>query len=225
MSDIEKIKAKIKKLLMLSSSPNPHEAASALAAAQKLMAEYNVGAVNRLDITEERAGAIYRENTPRYETLLTSRIAEAFGCRKLYVVGASCTWRFIGISHRAQIAAYITQILLRRLRTARAEYVKTLNRVRKRYRKTQRADVFCLAWVSEVTRKLPAFAGCDPEERDSIIDFYQRKYPNTTTMKPGRKESGTGRDFQKGLLAGNGVQLQHGVSMGSPAPLLQGGAG
>jgi hypothetical protein len=223
MNNLEKIRSKIKKLLMLARSSNPHEAASALAAAQKLMAEYDISAVNSLDVTEERAEAIYRENTPKYETLLTFRIAKAFGCQRLYVVGARCTWRFIGISHRAQIAAYITQVLLRRLRTARAGYIETLNRVKKRYRKTQRADAFCLGWVSEVTEKLPAFAGVSPEEEKAIAAFYRKEYPDTTSMKFGRKASGSIKDYQQGLSEGQGVQLQHGVSTGSPAPLLQGG--
>jgi hypothetical protein len=225
MSNLEKIKSKIKKLLMLSRSSNLHEAASALAAAQKLMAEYDISAVNSHDVTEERTEALYRENAPRYETNLTYSIALAFGCKRIYHVGADrrCTWDFIGLSHRAQIAAYITQVLLRRLRAVRAEYIKALNRVRARYRKTRRADAFCTAWVQEVTEKLPAFAGSSPEEQKEIDTFFQEKHPNATSMKFRREASGTQGDYLKGRLAGQGVQLQHGVSMGSPAPLLRGG--
>ena len=56
MSDIDKIKAKIKKLLALSRSPNPNEAASTLKMAQELMAEYGVehSDVNTIDMRKEK---------------------------------------------------------------------------------------------------------------------------------------------------------------------------
>jgi hypothetical protein len=107
MKDFEKIKSKIKKLLALSTSPNPHESAAALEAAQKLMAEHNIDAagINRLDITEEGFKTVWRENTPPYETQLIFRIANAFGCFRLYEKRAICRWLFIGLPHRAQVAA------------------------------------------------------------------------------------------------------------------------
>jgi hypothetical protein len=222
--DSEKIKAKIKKLLALSSSPNPHEAAAALEAAQKLMDEYNIDAVgiNRLDITEEACKTVYRENVPHYERSLITRIATAFGCRQIYFQARSfCKWLFIGLPHRARIAAYIAQVLLRTLRAARKDYIKTLRRVKSRYRKTRRADAFCSAWVNAVTEKLSAFAGSGPEERQEIKTFIQKQHPDLTGMKFLRRPDGTDTDYRNGRLAGSGVRLQHGVTVGAPAPLLQ----
>jgi hypothetical protein len=102
--------------------------------------------------------------------------------------------------------------------------MKTLRRVRSRYRKTRRADAFCLAWVNAATEKLSTFAGLGPEEQREIEIFMQENHPNLTDMKFNRRPSGTDGDYYKGRLAGSGISLQHGVSMGSPAPLLQGGA-
>jgi hypothetical protein len=222
MSDLEKIKAKIKKLLALSGSSNSHEAASALAAAQKLMAAYDIG-VSKIEVTVERASTTYRENTPEYENRLTFLIAKAFGCKRIYAVGFHCTWMFVGLPHRAQVAAYIAQVLLRKLRAERVKYLKTLRRVRERCRKTWRADAFCVAWCATVTEKLPAFAACGPEEEKEIAAFIEEHCQNLTEMKFQRKPKGTASDYLKGRIAGKGVQLQHGVSMGFPAPLLPGG--
>lgn len=223
MNEIDKIKGKIKKLLALSRSPNPHEAAAALKMAQKLIAEYKVDqcAINSLDIGEEAAPTARRENPPVYEGVLTSNIARAFGCGKLYYIRESgCTWRFIGLSHRAQVAAFIAQVLLRKLRAARAEYVKTLYRVRSRYRKTQRADDFCAAWVQAVTGKLPEFAGSTPGEKREIERFIKINHPVLTGANPLRRTLGNRNDLLRGRRAGEGVTLQHGVGMGSGAPRM-----
>jgi hypothetical protein len=200
--DSERIKSKMKKLLALSSSPNPHEAAAALEAAQKLMAEYNIDAagVNRLDITEEACKTIYRKNTPPYENKLIVLIGNAFGCRSIYQVNAGCRWTFIGLSHRAQVAAYIAQVLLRKLRAARSEYIKTLRRVRSRHRKTRRADAFCSAWVNAVTEKLFVFAGSGPEEDREIEIFIQENHPNLTGMQFTRRPTGTDGDYHTAII-------------------------
>ena len=50
-------------------------------------------------------------------------------------------------------------MLLRQLKTARREYIKTtLSRVRIVRDKTARADLFCAGWVSQVADTVQAFA-------------------------------------------------------------------
>ena len=214
MSDIEKLKSKIKKLLALSKSPNPNEAASALKMAQELMAEYKVDQddLNSFEITEETTKTARRNTPPRYEWDLFYEISVAFGCKVIHdIKSRGCAWRYIGLRHRAQVSAYIGQVLLRKLRSARAEYIKTLYRVRSRHRKTQRADDFCNAWVSTVTRKLSVFAGL-AEEEQKAVDFYVAKnYPNLRGVNPTSRSFGNPADYYNGHRAGEGVQLQHGV--------------
>jgi hypothetical protein len=135
-----------------------------------------------------------------------------------------CVWKFIGLKHRAQIAAFMGQVLLRRLRAARAEYVKSLYRVRSRYRKTQRADDFCVAWVIAVTKKLSAFAGCSPGEEKEIELFMKKNHPNLTDLISLDRSFDNPKDWLNGALAGGAVQLQHGVGAFPGSPLLTGRA-
>ena len=225
MNDIDKIKAKIKKLLALSGSPNPNEAASALKMAHELMAEYGVGQsdVNTIDIGEEGASTARRRIVPRYEARLFGRIADAFGCEVIHSYGTWCSWRFVGLRHRAQVAAYIGQILLRKLVSARACYVKSLYRVRSRSRKTRRADDYCLAWVNAVTEKLPAFAGARAEEQKAIALYKNKTFLDLEKLGVADRSAGNAADYRNGARAGGDVRLRHGVGALSRAPLLTGG--
>jgi hypothetical protein len=227
MTDPEKIKAKIRKLLALSGSPNPNEAAASLEMAQKLMAEYRISGneINRLDIGEEAARTTRRDNPPKYESYLIFCIANAFGCEYLYRHGAGgCSWRFVGLSHRVRVAAFLGTVLLRRLRKARAEYIKTLYRVRSRYRKTQRADDFCTSWVLAVVQKLSAFTGRSPEEKKETALYIQKNHPELAGAKPLDRSFGNINDLLNGRMAGGEVELRHGVGTGTGASALIGGA-
>ncbi len=223
MNEIEKIKAKIKKLLALSKSPNPNEAASALKMAQELMAEYKVDVtdVNNIDIADEAASTSYRKNPPLYENILMKKIKRAFGCLIVYSMGKDkCAWRFIGLQHRVVIAAYIGQVLIRKLKSARAEYIKTLYRVRSKHRKTERADDFCLSWVFAVTDKLPEFAGVSKDEETAIERYFNKSITTTEYVTPIKRSFGNVNDRLNGMRAGENVQLQHGVGVHSSGPLL-----
>jgi hypothetical protein len=223
MNEIEKIKAKIKKLLALSQSPNPNEAAIALEMAQKLMVEYNVAQfdINNIDIIEESTPTTNRKNPPLYEVLLVKKIQDAFGCDSLYVTKRNnCFWRFIGLRHRAEIAAYICQILIRKLKSARVEYIKTLYRVRSKYRKTQRADDFCFSWVYTVTKKLPKFAGINENEKNTIADYVNKCITTTEEIKAINRSLGNTEDYLNGRRAAEGVQLQHSLTGNSQEFLL-----
>ena len=225
MNDIDKIKAKIKKLLALSRSPNPNEAASALRMAQELMAEYKVeqSDVGGFDIGEATASTAYRNDPPRYENILFSSIASSFGCKLIYhIKGGRCAWRFVGLRHRAEVAAYIGQVLLRKLKSVRAAYIKSLYRVRSKYRKTQRADDFCKAWVYAVTEKLPAFAGVSAEEKKAVELYVSNNHQNLGDVNAIDRSLGHAADYRNGIRAGEGVQLQHGVGVHSPGSLLLG---
>jgi len=225
MNDFDKIKDKIKKLLALSRSPNPNEAASALKMAQELMAEYKIAqsAVNTFDIGEKTVKTVFRDKPPRYECTLINLISRAFGCKTIfYIKKDACAWVFLGLKHRAEIASFICHVLLRKLRSARSNYLKGLNRVRSKYRKTQRADAFCKGWVHVVTDKLPAFAGVTAEEKKAIELYRDNHHQNLTDIKAINRSSGRGNDFLNGYRTGKGVELQHGVGTFSPCSLMLG---
>ena len=221
MSEIEKIKDKIKKLFALSKSPNPNEAAAALSMAQKLIEEYGLikTDIPTLDVNENEAPRSSGKKPPSYEIHLAVSIATAFGCkvmisRKLNKVDLILrnTYAFVGIDYRPQIASYIATVLFRKLRSARTEYIKGLYRVRSRNTKIKRGDEFSKGWVSIVIQKLKTFVGTPEEEM--AIEMYMKKYEDAPSVS-GIDRKGIGRyvyqDWSHGRKAGSGVEIQHGV--------------
>jgi N-acetylglutamate synthase-like GNAT family acetyltransferase len=229
MEDIENIKRKIKKLFALSSSSNPNEAAAALEKAKELMLEYSVhidaAELANMQSVEVKAGS--RGNSaPLHERELMNAVARAFGCRRAYGYTNGDGWykvhAFIGPEHRVRIVSYIAEVLLRKMARARAAYIKSLYRVRKRYTKTCRADEFCRGWVRAVTDKLGAIAQ-SPEEK-TALDDYERSLGWKTVGSPAGRTSKNENDWGNGLAAGRRVEIQHGVgafdgrlSIGAPS--------
>jgi len=209
---------KIKKLFALSKSPNANEAALALRRAQELMDEYGIdhSAVSASDIVEED---IYRHrgtNPPLYEAYLIGIISKAFGCRALLRGNLQDTenrWCFIGLSHRAEIAKYTAVVLMRKLGSARRQYIGTLYRC-KRDTKIRRADTFCEGWVTTISEKIKAFAGS--EEDEILLKDYMKRYEDgIDELKPISREAilkYAGNDYYRGGREATGVELQHGMS-------------
>jgi hypothetical protein len=217
--DIEKIKARIKKLFALSKSPNANEAAVALAMAQDLMRMYGVSGseIGRPEIIAEDVPGNGGKRPTLYENRLAHKIAGAFGCRCAYgyidsdnYYSDKYGYEFIGVEHRVKIASFIAQVLLRKLRKARAEYLKTLKRTRSRHFKTVRADEFCLGWVSSVAGKLNDFANT-PDEEAALDALEAQKGWGNNLQSINRKPKRDYGDHYSGWVAGNGVVIQHGV--------------
>jgi hypothetical protein len=228
MANIDKVKSKIKKLFALSKSPNANEAAIALEMAQKLMAEYGVkrNEVGEFEIAKENIDGNSGTHPPKYEIHLAGKIADAFGCRIAYGVVRRVPKSFygnyytdpkyghifVGLEHRVKIASFIADVLLRKLKKARNEYLKKLNRVRLRANKIKRADDFCLGWVHTVVSKLCEFTNT-PDERAAIDDYVANLNWGDdlkTISRKAVKKSGI-NDFANGRRAAAGIQIQHGV--------------
>jgi hypothetical protein len=231
MDNTDKITYKIKKLLALSNSPNANEAASALRMAQKLMEQYNIDAesVSRCDISKEELKGNSGEHPPKYETGLVFHIAKAFGCRPAYggvkVKGRWCYGHtFIGIEHRAKIAAFMAEVLLRKLKSARTKYVQSLTRVKSRENKIRRADEFCKGWVMTVIGKLRKFVNSREEEaaiERAVRDAGWYGKVESLERKPPKRYGWD--DYFKGKRAAAGIELQHGLEgEESGSRLLQG---
>ena len=123
---------KIKKCLALSRSANEHEAAQALKHAQSLMAKYGLTDwdVESAAVSEQYGKA--PKTAPSWHWRLVHLCASAFGCDRWHVADHSGgRFVFCGINGRPELAAYAYEVLLRQLKTARREYIKTtLSRVR-----------------------------------------------------------------------------------------------
>jgi hypothetical protein len=230
MDDIGKIKIKnkIKKLFALSKSSNANEAAAALAMAQKLMAEYGIkrNEAGEFETIRETVKGNSGQRPTQYEVHLVGSIANSFGCKLAYGVvkktpktlyGFTCCdynygHIFVGLEHRVKVATFISDILLRKLKKARVNYLKTLNRVRIRENKVKRADDFCLGWVYTVVSKLHKLTN-GPDEQKAIDDFVAALNWGDDLKAISRKavkQSGV-NDFGNGRRAAADVQIQHGV--------------
>jgi len=84
MTEREKLIEKIRKLMALGSSANPHEAELALAKASELMSEYQIGHAD-ISIIEARAGVRREEYTVKDQKMRLRWISIlAYGVAKLY---------------------------------------------------------------------------------------------------------------------------------------------
>lgn len=208
--DKETALAKIKKCLALSKSVNEHEAAIALKQAQRLMQEYSL---NELDIQlaeiyERRVSAALK--LPQWHWDLIHVCGRAFGCERWHqqtYSGGKIV--FCGINGRPEMAAYAYEVLLRQLKQARRQYMKSaLTKVRITKNKTYRADKFCEGWVSSVRDLVKAFARTE-EELQLIEQYKTRTYGRFRTAKT-RDIKGVGggeQDFMSGILNSKDVRL------------------
>ena len=117
---------KIKKCLALSRSANEYEAAQALKHAQALMAKYGLTGwdVELAEISEQYGKA--PKSAPSWHWRLVHLCGSAFGCDRWHAADRSGgRFVFCGINGRPKLAAYAYEVLLRQLKTARREYIKT----------------------------------------------------------------------------------------------------
>jgi hypothetical protein len=236
MNELDKIKAKLKKLFALSRSSNANEAALALEMAQKLMMEHGIkrNDVGEFEIIREDVKGGGNERPPKYEICLTANIATAFGCQIAYgwhrghesESGYIRGWyghEFVGLEHRVKIACFIAEVLLRKMKKARSEYMKKLTRVRTRINKIKRADEFCFGWVCTVVEKLNQFTNTPDEQKE--IDNYVANLGwggKLKSISRGAIKKSAIDDFWNGRQAGTGVEIQNGIEgQGSGALLLE----
>lgn len=225
-TDHEKKLDKIKKCLRLAKSSNEHEAAAALRQARKMMDEIGVDAddVAASEAAEARVKAAASNSPPMWEWNLAATVATALGCETFFSQGLLWgslmkpgQWCFVGCDGAELIAVYAFSSLYRRLKAARAQYIRaTLSRC-KRSTKTERADVYCLGWVASVRSKLGDLSLVT--ERHAEISAYLTRYEmkdleaGSVTVIPSRYA-----DFKAGKEAGDGVDLRRPMTGGAAQP-------
>lgn len=205
--DKEKALDKIKKCLALSRSANEYEAAQALKHAQALMAQYGVSEsdVALADVSECKRKA--PKTVPEWHWRLVHLCGRAFGCERWHATDFSGgSFVFCGLGDRPELAAYAYEVLLRQLKAARRQYIKTaLSRVRTSRIKTARADRFCDGWVSKVKSVVQDFARTDAEKE--LLEHYQ-------TNKYGQFGAAKTRDVKAPFLGFVDYQVGRGVAAG-----------
>ena len=213
----KKLISKIKKLMALSKSSNEHEAALALARAQKLMQENALVDTDVTVTTYESTGAPSNAaKPPNYMSQLANVVAHAFGCDFIYIYkltnsfNQKCVIRFVGIAERPEIAAYSFDVLRRQLTAARQNFMKKNKRIVRRNR-IIRADVFCDGWVYGISEKLAHF-DTPKNERSLIRGFIKSKDYSAATIRDTKNCRGAEDASHAGYRAGLNAELNQGVA-------------
>jgi len=234
MTNRDKIIDKIRKCLALSASSNQHEAAAALRQAQKLMEMHDIGDldIEAAEVGERRAKSGVTAKPPIWETQLAGHIADAFGCRLLFSpawIARRAEWNFIGLGAGPEVAQYAFAVLLRQVRSARAEYIKTALKRCRPGTKTRRADTFCEGWVRSAASKITAFAGS--EKQGAAINAYVTvRYPELVELKSTNRNADRNlrrhdiNDLISGRCVGSSAELNRGIGGAEERLALGGGA-
>ncbi|PHS48667.1 MAG: hypothetical protein COB05_05355 [Marinobacter sp.] len=221
MNDKEKILNKIKKCMALGESANENEAAAALRQARKLMDKHGVteSHVGLAEYGEQQTDIGYRR-FPGWVTALAAVVGTAFQC------SAYTSWRsvdYVGRKENTVIAGYCLEVLLRQLKRARKDFVKSLPSYG-RYGasiKKENADAFCEGWVSGVASKVRQFAApltSEEKKRHSqyLTDVKETKVKEPKARKYASESSSSAlAAAQLGYRAGKDVQLHHGMGQDS----------
>lgn len=211
---------KIRKLLALAKGSTEHEAAAALAKAREMMDAHGVSDAHiaMAEIEEATARASRTRRPPRWESYLCQAVRRALGVEVFITVEGDRT--YVGRAPTAEIAAYAFAVLFRRLKAARADYIRLQLKRCGPARKRQRADIFCEGWAMAVYRKIADLMPDRPD--DELVGRYlAERYPHLAPIGArGAKLTGRGAadDYWRGRSAGRDVQLHMGVG-GSAVPL------
>lgn len=212
----DKLLAKIHKLLALSKSGNPYEAAKALEMAQKLMEKHNIHQ-DDVEMSEHQSEVLFAKRTPVYVHNLASIIQKCFGVECYFNEGIKTKAVFLGENERPKIASYCFDVLYRQLAKARKEFTATQSKRLKRSTLIARADAFCEGWTAGVYQNVKDFA-MPPEEKEKLERHYNRIKQQKNLMQGNTREVGNTREGEgnnaryKGFQAGKKVTLNHGVN-------------
>lgn len=226
--------SKIRKCLALARSGNPHEAATALRQAQKLMQEYQIDHddMAAADVAEAPAAA----RTARmvtWEVSLATLVAETFGCEffgRTHFLPRDRTgfsrrkldYVFVGQGAAAEVAAYAYDVLARQCSALRLRHIKCQPKNCKAATKTARGDMFALGFVQGAAELVQRLAVTEDHSR-AIQHWLAAHYPD---MHQGKAQNRTrGRNVRDddaliGLYAGRKAKLERGIGGGLSPALL-----
>lgn len=217
----DRYKSKIRKLLALAGSDNPHEAERARVQAAAMMKKHGV-AESDLDISEIKSITLPYLNLKASDNLLLCNIvyisgSEAYIKKSRRNRSRSSTIFFMGIKSDAELAAYSYEVLHRQMMD-RSKMLKKQNR----YLNHGMLERYRHAWVVAASEKLiNVFGGRKIPE--SVRDLYKRKMAGCPQSKPRKPSKGTGLDhelFSLGMYDGAEARLHAAAGDQQEKPLL-----
>ncbi|MEV8215806.1 DUF2786 domain-containing protein [Leifsonia sp. NPDC077715] len=155
----DQILRKIKRCMDLSKSSNEHEAALAIKQMQALMQKhgFNEKHVLATGVVENKHELDVRKNPAQWVLNLHSSIAQALDCASI-VRHWDKDWNiqliFIGVEPAPEIASYAFEVLYKKIKQNRSDYIQDKLWRYKRSNKTKLADAYCTGWVQNVYAKI-----------------------------------------------------------------------
>ena len=220
--DLDRVVDRIQKLLALSKSSEPHEAAAALRQAQKFMEKYNLdmNQVKLSSIIENKVKSCASVSQVKpWEGRLMATVAKAFACHIIWTSGYSHNpdpygrFTFIGEKNQVEVATYTATVLIRKILSARAKFSKTLGEWLTRQQKTAEIDGFLMGWVVEIAGTIHAFSG-QPELLALVSQYVEKNHPALASKKTQDRKLGV-NGYQAGREAGSRESLQRPITQGA----------
>lgn len=171
---------KVRKLLALAESNNPHEAERARVQAKKIMAKYNITAEDS-EIVEVMSGSVPRERLKDFEVHMVQCINRVSGCESfLKSRFENEKWRsyviFVGLASDANMAAYCFDVLLSQLKRYQQDLKDNHGLP------ANKRNIASLSWVVSACEKLIAFFDYR-EVPDHVADYFTRAGEGMPTSK------------------------------------------
>lgn len=210
----EKIIKRVAKLLALSASPEPAEAAAALEKANELMEEYGIKSDDLLisDVAESAASVGRQIKTPpKYIAELAAIISSLYGLEVIYryTVTRKSEMVFIGFSPQVEIASYVFTVMLRKLVSMRRRHIKLLRG--KRSNRSAKADMYAAGWTAAVYLKIRNF---QRPVSNAIRTYYKNFYPELVDYNPRKRKARAGSvHFFMGFQDGKNAELHNGLTV------------
>lgn len=215
----EKHLNKIQKCFDLAKSGNAHEAANALAMAQKLMKKYGMSDedIQFMSMGETTSKSTIQQKPVVHVSGLIVAVAKAFGVSALHHYcgdTGKCHPLFVGVKDKAMTAAYAFDVVYRQLKIARRNYIKENLQGFGNHAKTVKADVYCLGWVKAAVENIKPMEVTD-EEQQRVEAFKNNRNPelkDEEPLEPRQRKGGSIADLAAGEEDGSKITLSTPVS-------------
>lgn len=214
----QNILSKIRKLMALADSQEPHEAALALRRVKELQEKYSISIsdveVSNIDETHIELSTI---NPPDYMAHLISVIGKLFNVSPVLSIKRNdkgkkvAIIRFIGYAPNDEIASYCFEVVAKQLKNARKAYMKSLKGFKGKP-KTRRADLFCLGFAIALGEKIAPLVP-DTNPHQSLIEQYVRENVG------GKLKKSRGRSTGKRFAQNEWDAYEKGVEQGKKAQI------
>jgi hypothetical protein len=223
----ERIMDKIRKLLALSTSSNPAEAAAASAKAQELVQQYNL----ELSRIQQEAKPVYlRQVTDIGSSLywrrwLMSVLAQAQFCHSI-ALNATKTVALIGEQHNIDVVVYLYGYIVAELERLAREAYRTSDRT---LAFAAWRNTFCVGAVSVLKQRFAEqeqrFVAQAEESRALVVVKDSALQEAVKRLTQGKISTVTSRmqadadAYERGQAAGRTIPLRHGVQGGEQRTL------